>query len=493
MLNAKKATRVTPHVRSPTAVPPSRAVQASALPARSLSPKPSTQCPRSFRNLTVEQIGAEKHYYLTEDGRRILDASGGAAVSCFGPGPNDRIADAVNRAYRQFGGYSCSLSFTNGSTRAFVDALVESTGGHMEAALLYGSGSDACEAAAKLLLQYHAENNQAQRRVFIAREQSYHGTTAFALSWGSYWARREPFQDVLMTVPRVAACNSYRGKKADETVQEYVARLVKELEQKFRDVGPEKIAGFVCEPVVGAALGCMPAVPGYLQAVRELCDKHDVPLVFDEIMCGWGRTGTLHTWQHYGVVPDIQLLGKGLVGGYEILSAMLVGKKLGAMEAIRKGSGTFNHGHTIQGMPKTCAGALETLKMVQELLPNIKEMGDRLMKGLQTRLGAHRHVGDIRGMGLFIAIEFVQDRLLKAPFNPDDRISKAIQEMGLTTHNIHVYPGTGSANPEGREGDHIIIAPPYDVDADEIDLIVNVVGNLIENFFEEFKPTTQKS
>lgn len=148
----------------------------------------------------------------------------------------------------------------------------------------------------------------------------------------------------------------------------------------------------------------MPAVPGYLQAVRELCDKYNVPLVFDEIMCGWGRTGTLHTWQDYGVVPDVQLLGKGLVGGYEILSAMLVSKKLGAMNAIRQGSGSFNHGHTIQGMPKTCAGALETLKMIEECLPNIREMGDRLMMGLQARLGLHPNVGDIRGKGLFIGV-----------------------------------------------------------------------------------------
>ncbi|KAL5396290.1 hypothetical protein PMIN06_006190 [Paraphaeosphaeria minitans] len=493
MLNARKTPRATPHARSPTAVPPSRAVQTNILTANSLSPKPSTQCPRSFRNITVEQVGAEKHYYLVEGGRRILDASGGAAVSCFGPGPNDRIADAVYRAYRQFGSYSCSLSFTNGSTTAFVDALVETAGGYMEAALLYGSGSDATEAAAKLLLQYHAEKNQSQRRVFIAREQSYHGTTAFALSLGSHWVRKEPFENVLMTVPRVSACNPYRGKKAGETIQEYVSRLVAEIEQTFIDVGPEKIAGFVCEPVVGAALGCVPAAPGYLQAIRELCDKYDIPLVFDEIMCGWGRTGTLHTWQHYGVVPDVQLLGKGLVGGYDILSAMLVGKKLGAMEVIRKGTGTFNHGHTIQGMPKTCAGALETLKMVQEQLPNIREMGDRLMKGLQTRLGAHPYVGDIRGMGLFIGIEFVQDKLSKAPFNPKDRVSKAIHELGLTTHDIHVYPGTGSANPEGLEGDHIIIAPPYDVDADEVDYIVSLVGNLIEHFFEELEPSPRKS
>lgn len=148
----------------------------------------------------------------------------------------------------------------------------------------------------------------------------------------------------------------------------------------------------------------MPAVPGYLQAVRDVCDKYEIPLVFDEIMCGWGRCGTLHAWQDYGVVPDIQLLGKGLVAGIEPLSAMLIGKKLGSTEAIRRGTGYFNHGHTIQGMPKTCAGALTTMTMVEELLPNVRAMGERLMKGLRARIGAHRYVGDIRGKGLFIGV-----------------------------------------------------------------------------------------
>ncbi|KAJ4360515.1 uncharacterized protein N0V89_001080 [Didymosphaeria variabile] len=295
-----------------------------------------------------------------------------------------------------------------------------------------------------------------------------------------------------MDVPRVSACNPYRNKKSEETDQQYVARLRADLEQTFVDVGPAKIAGFICEPVVGAALGCMTAVPGYLQAVREVCDKYHVPLVFDEIMCGWGRCGTLHAWQDEGVVPDIQLLGKGLVGGYEPLSAMLISKKLDSTNAIRNGSGYFNHGHTIQGMPKTCAGALEAMNMVEELLPNVRAMGERLMRGLRARLGVHDNVGDIRGKGLFIGIEFVSDKLSKAAFSPDDKVAVKIHEMGLTNpHNIHVYPGTGSATPHGRDGDHIIIAPPYDVDEAEVDSIVNRVGDLIEDFFKEHKPITQ--
>ncbi|KAF1980014.1 PLP-dependent transferase [Bimuria novae-zelandiae CBS 107.79] len=494
MLNARKATRITPHVASPTAVPTTRIPVSSTSSAHFPTSRNPALLPRNFKKAPIEIDRQVGHWTRTTDGREIFDASGGAAVSNFGPGEIPRIKAAADQASARYGPYQCGLSYDTEPVQQLADALVRSTDGIMESVAFYGSGSDAVEAGFKLLLQYWQDVGQPERQIFVAREQSYHGTTLASLSLGSYWSRRDPFEDLLMDVHHVPACSPYRGKKEGQSDKDYVKHLQDQLRRKFEELGHGKVAGFVCEPIVGAALGCVPALPGYLKAMQEVCDDFDVPLMLDEIMCGWGRCGTLHAWQDEGVIPDVQLIGKGFAGGHEQISAMLIGRRRGIVDTIRDTSIIFNHGHTFQNPAKCCAAALETMKMVQEYLPNVRAMGELLMKRLKARLSAHVNVGDIRGKGLFVGIEFVQDELSKTAFDPQDAISAKIHEMGLThAFQIHVYPGSGSANPHGKEGDHIILAPPFDINEDEVNLIVDRVGALVDHFFKEQNLAIQQS
>jgi adenosylmethionine-8-amino-7-oxononanoate aminotransferase len=266
-------------------------------------------------------------------------------------------------------------------------------------------GSEAMDAAMKLSRQYYLEIKPAQpKRVnFIARWQSYHGATVASLSLGGNVERRTIFEPILLAhnTSRVSPCYPYRGLLEGETEPQYVERLAQELEDEFQRLGPETVIAFVVEPIVGAALSCVPTVPGYLAAMKAVCDRHGALFICDEVMCGMGRSGTLHTWQAEGVVPDIQTIGKGLGGGFLPIAGVLIGDKVS--EALFAGAGAFQHGHTYQGHPVVCASALEVQRIIREekLLDNVQAMGKRLESGLKTRLGGHKYVGDIRGRGLF--------------------------------------------------------------------------------------------
>ena len=262
------------------------------------------------------------------------------------------------------------------------------------------------EAAIKLSRQYFLELSppQPQRFRFIARKESYHGTTLGALSMSGHLARRGLFEPVLIpadTISRVSACNAYHGRKQSESTSAYVARLAQELDIEFERVGPDSVCAFVAEPIVGAALGCVPAVPGYFKAMKAVCDKYGALLIFDEVMCGMGRSGTLHAWEQEGVVPDLQTIGKGLGGGYAAIAGVLVGQRV--VHALEKGTGAFAHGQTYQGHPIACAAALEVQRIITEerLVENVAKLGARLERSLKDRLGGHPNVGDIRGKGLF--------------------------------------------------------------------------------------------
>lgn len=351
---------------------------------------------------------------------------------------------------------------------------------------LTGSGSEAMEAAIKLGRQYYIEQDSKTPRVnFIARERSYHGNTIGALSVSGFFARRLPYTPLLMNnVDFVSSCYSYRQRLECESDSEFVVRKAAELEAKFQELGPETVIGFIAEPVVGAALGCVPFVPGYLKAMRDVCHKHGALFILDEVMCGTGRTGTLHAWQAEDVVPDIQTMGKGLGAGYQPIAAVMISEKI--VNVFMKGSGEFVHGQTYQAMPVQAAASLEVLRIIEEdkLLENVSKQGAYLEQRLKEVLGDHPNVGDIRGRGLFLGIEFVKFKDTKEPFPSELGVAYKIFNLAiLPPFNMTVYPGTGTV--DGIRGDHIILAPPYIVSKKDVDFIVKVIYDVVHKVFND--------
>lgn len=375
------------------------------------------------------------------------------------------------------------------------------------------------EAALKLAVEYFRWQGQPERINLIARHDSYHGTTIGALSVsGRTYSKSthnstqntdNPFQDHTRRAPfspllsparfhHISPCNPYRQlSSSSSTVKAstpdwpaYVAQKVAELEATFTTLGPHTVAAVVLEPVVGAALGCMPAVPGYLAAMKAVCERHGALLIFDEVMCGMGRTGWLHAWQgegdnddgSAGVVPDLQAIAKGFAGGYQPASALLVGRKVvSAME--RDGGRVFTHGHTYQNHPVVAAAALAIQRAVEKegLLENVRVQGELLGRLLRERLGNHPNVGDIRGKGLFWGVEFVKDRVTKEPFEPGLGIAERVHKVAVGGFRVLVYHGQGCAG--GGRGDHIMIMPAYTISEKLVNEIVERVAGAVEEVF----------
>ncbi|KAI3329232.1 exocyst complex protein exo70 [Xylariaceae sp. AK1471] len=424
-------------------------------------------------------VGGEGNYVVLEDGRRILDASGGAAVACIGHG-NTRVHDAIAAQLKQIS-YCSTIFYTTDVCEKLCQELVDSTHGVMKRAYIVNSGSEAMEAAMKLARQYYLEKDppEPSRMRFISRENSYHGITLGSLSMGGHVTRRANFEPMLLDcVSRVSRCFTFRDKLVHETDAQYVARLADELDQEFQRVRADTVCAFVAEPVVGAALGCVPFVPGYLKSMKAVCDKYGALFILDEVMCGMGRTGTYHAWeQDDDAAPDIQTLGKCLGGGYQPIAGLLASKRV--VDAFEKGSGSFVHGHTYQGHPVTCAAALEVQKIIREdnLVQNVSNMGALLSARLTDLLASHPNVGDIRGRGLFWGIEFVKDKTTNEPFPSSSGVAFGVAELGLTKpYCIAVYPGAGTA--DGVNGDHIIISPPYNISPADVETIATTMQRL---------------
>jgi adenosylmethionine-8-amino-7-oxononanoate aminotransferase len=439
---------------------------------------------RSLRKTPPKAIGGEGVWLIAEDGRRILDGSGGAAVSCLGH-QHPRVLEAMARQASQLA-YAHTGFFSSEPAEALAEHLVGHEPGGLAYVYLVSGGSEAIEASIKLARQYFIEIGQPQRRHFIARRQSYHGNTLGALAAGGNAWRREPYAPLLSSAfSHVTPAFAYREKRDGESDQEFVARLAAELEAEFQRLGPDTVAAFIAEPVVGATAGCVPAPEGYFRAVRDICDRHGALLILDEVMCGMGRTGTTHAWEQEGIAPDIQAIAKGLGGGYQPIGAMLASGRI--IDTIRQGSGAFQHGHTYLAHPMACAAALEVQRIVGEekLLDRVKELGAHLEQRLTERFGNHRHVGDIRGRGLFRAIELVADRASREPFDPslklNERIKAAAFEAGLAC-----YPAGGTA--DGRRGDHVLLAPPYISTPDDIDMIVERLGAAVDSALKSINP-----
>jgi adenosylmethionine-8-amino-7-oxononanoate aminotransferase len=432
---------------------------------------------RSLRETPPKATGGEGVWLIAEDGRRILDASGGAAVSCLGH-QHPRVLEAMSRQMARLA-YAHTGFFSSEPAEALAEQLVGEEPGGLAYAYFVSGGSEAIEASIKLARQYFIESGQPQRQHFIARRQSYHGNTLGALAAGGNAWRREPYAPLLShAFSHVTPAFAYHEKRDNESEADFVARLAVELEAEFQRLGPDTVAAFIAEPVVGATAGCVPPPEGYFRAVRAICDRHGALLILDEVMCGMGRTGTLHAWQQEGITPDIQAIAKGLGGGYQPIGAMLAGGRI--VDAIREGSGAFQHGHTYLAHPLACAAALEVQHVIRDehLLDKVKERGSELERRLTERFGNHRHIGDIRGRGLFRAIELVADRSKRTPFDPALKVHQRIKAAALE-NGLACYPSGGTV--DGRSGDHVLLAPPYIATSDNIDMIVDRLGHAVDS------------
>ena len=422
-------------------------------------------------------VGGEGMWIRTADGRRILDGCGGAAVACLGQG-NARVKAAIAAQLDEVAYVHTGL-FTNRAAEDLADTLLAGEPGGLSHAFFVSSGSEAMEAAIKLARQFFIEVGQPERTRFIARRMSYHGNTLGALAAGGNPMRRAPYASLLSDAfSHVSPAFAYRHQWHDEDDAQYVARLADELEAEFRRVGPGRVAAFCAEPVVGATTGCVTAPPGYFPAMREVCDRHGALLILDEVMCGMGRTGTMHAWEQEGVVPDIQTVAKGLGGGYQPIGGILIAGRI--VSALREGSGSFMHGHTYQAHPVACAAALAVQHVIRDesLLANVRAMGALLGERLGERFGNHRFVGDVRGRGLFWAIEIVADRGRQQPFDPALAINHCVRDAAFA-RGLAIYPMGGTV--DGRRGDHIVIAPPYIAQAADIAAIVERLGDAVDD------------
>jgi adenosylmethionine-8-amino-7-oxononanoate aminotransferase len=417
--------------------------------------------------LPIAHHGSGVHLF-DADGRDYIDACGGAAVSCLGhshPAPIAAIRAQANQL-----AYAHSAFFTNEPAERLAADLVRRAppGFGKGRAMFSGSGSEANEAALKLARQYHLERGEPKRAKFIARDMAYHGATLGALSVGGHKARRATYAPMLIDVGRIPACYAYRGRRADESEEAYGLRVADALEAEIRVIGAENVAAFIAEPVSGATLGCVAPAPGYFKRIREICDRYGVLLIADEVMCGSGRTGTFFALEQEGVAADIIVIAKGLGAGLQPIAATLASQKI--VEAIEKGSGLLAHGQTYMSHPVACAAALAVLKTIDDenLLANVAARGAQLRALLVARLGQHPHIGDIRGRGLFCGVEFVLDRETKEPFPAAARLAQRLKDAAMAG-GLMIYPASGCA--DGVLGDHVLIAPPYIVNAAEIEII----------------------
>ena len=420
-------------------------------------------------------VRGEGIFLFDADGRRYVDACGGAAVSCLGHG-HPEVVGAVAEQAAQLEFVHTGF-FTSDAAEELAAMIVDQSPGSLDRVWFTGSGSEAIEAALKLARQYHLERGDTGRSRVIARRQSYHGNTLGALAAGGSVWRRAPYEPLLIEVPVVEPCFEYRCAKPGESSEEYGRRAAQALEDEILRLGPETVIAFVAETVVGATAGAVPPAGDYLKRVREICDRHGVLLILDEVMCGSGRTGTFLSCEQDGVVPDIVALGKGLGAGYQPIGAIVCAAKV--YDAVARGSGALKHGQTYNAHPVGCAAALAVQRVIQRdyLLDRVTDAGSRLASLLEVRFAAHPNIGDIRGRGLLLALELVSDRETKAPFDPSLALHRRAKTNAFD-RGLLIYPGGGTI--DGRSGDHILLAPPYNTTHDELDLIVELLAQTLD-------------
>ncbi|MFT5484697.1 MAG: adenosylmethionine-8-amino-7-oxononanoate aminotransferase [Halieaceae bacterium] len=429
--------------------------------------------------LPIAMRGEGVHIF-DRDGKSYLDGCGGAAVSCLGHS-HPRVIEALKSQVDDIA-FAHTSFFTSEPAEQLADLLVSKAPEGLEHVYFVSGGSEAVESALKISRQYFLEKGEPQRSKFIARRQSYHGNTLGALAVGGNFWRRQPFDPILVESQHISPCYAYRDKSPEETELEYGLRIANELEERLEQIGAENVIAFIAEPVVGATAGAVPAVPGYFKRIREICDRHGILLILDEVMCGMGRTGSLFACEQDDVRPDIVTLAKGLGAGYQPIGAMMCSAEI--YSAIRGGTGFFQHGHTYMGHSTACATALAVLNVIEEerLLDNVNRVGSYLDNALHERFDQHPNIGDIRGRGMFRGVEIVADRVTKEPLDPANAIHEVIKSRAMSL-GMMCYPGGGTI--DGKRGNHILLAPAYIFSESNVDELVEKLGAAVDKALQD--------
>tara|TARA_B100001540_G_scaffold230482_1_gene204676 strand:- start:172 stop:1461 length:1290 start_codon:yes stop_codon:yes gene_type:complete len=421
-------------------------------------------------------LSGEGCYLLDASGKRYFDGSGGAAVSCLGHG-DPEVIEAIKTQVEKLA-FAHTGFFTSEPAEKLADLLIANAPGELDRVLFVSGGSEANEAAIKLARQYFVEKGETNRRFLIARRQSYHGNTLGALAVGGNQWRRKQFSPLLVDVSHISPCFEYADRSPEESTFDYGQRVAQELEDEILRLGTDSVIAFLAEPVVGATAGAVPAVEGYFTRIREICDRYGVLLILDEVMCGMGRTGHLFACEADNVTPDIVCVAKGLGAGYQPIGAMLCSSEI--YRTIEEGSGFFQHGHTYLGHPVATAAGCAVLEAIlsRDLVSRVRTMGERFDKALKDQFSEHAHVGDIRGRGLFRGIELVADKVSKSPFAPEKRLAAGIKKAAFE-QGLICYPMSGTR--DGVNGDHILLAPPFIIEDDQIDEVVTKLDTAISS------------
>jgi adenosylmethionine-8-amino-7-oxononanoate aminotransferase len=414
-------------------------------------------------------------FVYDKDGNEYLDACGGAAVSCLGHSDESvkrAIVDQLDRIP-----FAHTAFYTSDVAEQLADRLTAMAPGNLSRVYFTSGGSEATETALKMARQYFVEKGEPERRHIISRRQSYHGNTLGALAAGGNQWRRAQFEPLLFETHHIAPCYEYRDREPDESPEAYGIRVADELDEQISELGAENVIAFIAETVVGATSGAVPPTPGYFKRIREICDRHGILLILDEVMCGTGRTGTMFACDQDDIAPDLLTMAKGLGAGYQPIGAVMVGAHL--FDAFRGGSGFFQHGHTYMAHPTACAASLAVINAIEErdLLANVRDRGAELRAALEDRFGQHPHIGDIRGRGLFIGLEIVRDRESKEPFDGGAALAGAIKANAMAA-GLMIYPMGGTI--DGSRGTHILLAPPYILESGHIGIIVDRLGAAID-------------
>jgi adenosylmethionine-8-amino-7-oxononanoate aminotransferase len=401
-------------------------------------------------------VRGEGVYVYDSNGKQYLDGSGGAAVSCLGHS-NAEVVEAIRQQVGKLA-FAHTAFFTNEPQETLASRVAARFGEPDARVYFAGGGSEANETAIKLAKQYWMARGQPSKSQFISREQSYHGNTLGALSLSGSPGRRAMYQSLLQEWPRIEPCYSYRWQGDNESAEEYGDRAAQSLETAIEQAGAGNVAAFIAETVSGATLGAATAAPGYFARIREICDRHEVLLILDEVMCGSGRIGSYFAFEQENIRPDIVTMAKGLGGGYQPLGATVCRDFV--YQQIVDTYGGFEHGHTYVGHATACAAgvAVQSVLDKENLLANVTVRGQQLQDQLRASFDDHPHVGDIRGRGLFVAIEIVKDKMSKEPPSAELGLPAKLKNRAME-EGLICYPGGGTA--DGRNGAHILLAPPF--------------------------------
>lgn len=416
----------------------------------------------------LPKVAWAKGSYLHDvNGKSYIDGSGGPAVYCIGHA-NEEVNEAIRKQLDRIA-HGYRYNFTTDALEELSEIIRQRCGGTLNHMVFVTGGSEAVESALKLALQYQTAIGRKSRRKFIARERSWHGNTLGALGVSGFLERRAVFEGAFIDAVRVSPANVYRpiaGASA-ETAGEACAR---ELEETILREGADTIAAFIFEPVVGAAGGCVPPPEGYARRVRDICDRHGVLMIADEVMCGAGRTGTWRALEQEGVEPDIMPVAKGLAAGYLPLGAAVYSDKVS--EAIVAANGAPMTGHTFTGHTACCAAGVAVQKIVarERLVERVAANEVKLKAMIADALSGVEAVGDIRGRGYFIGTELVADRATKKPFDASRKLYMKIRQQALE-NGLICYPVGG--NVDGINGDVVILAPPYNASDSELGEMVD--------------------